>query len=157
MARAPLECRGSWPWREPPMVHTVSLILVLMGMVVGSRWVDHQKRGCAKLRVGRLWSQHCAKNCGDSDPVRRRRKRSAPRAYRLYRTCPPPPLGWALPTVSSGWWRERAYRALVPNSPGLPSPRPNRPHLLTRPARRQIAEAEATMLAGAQGSMFLSA
>ena len=134
MARAPLECRGSWPWREPPMVHTVSLILVLMGMVVGSRWVDHQKRGCAKLRVGRLWSQHCAKNCGDSDPVRRRRKRSAPRAYRRRRSCPSPPLGWALPPYPLVGW-ERALRQcgcafwfLTRRGAWLPcSPRPNRP------------------------------
>jgi hypothetical protein len=99
------------------MVHTVSLILVVMGMVVGSRWV-HQKRGCAKLRVGRLWSQHCAKNCGDSDPVRRRRKRSAPRAYRRRRSCPSPPLGMGAPHRTILWWGGTLrLRALVPNSP----------------------------------------
>ena len=42
------------------------------------------------------------------------------------------------PTVSSGWLREQALPTLVPHSPGLPSPQPNRPYLLTRPARRQI-------------------
>jgi hypothetical protein len=31
----------------------------------------------------------------------------------------PPPLEWALPTVSPGWWRERTLRALVPNSPRI--------------------------------------
>ena len=33
----------------------------------------------------------------------------------------------------------------LPHSPGLPSPQPNRPQSLTRPARRQISDTEATV------------
>ena len=60
--------------------------------------------------------------CADIDPAQRMLSQRVERS----------------PTVSSGWLREQALLTLVPHSPGLPSPQPNRPNLLTRPARRQI-------------------
>ena len=69
-----------------------------------------------------LVSASCDEN-GVSDPSVDFR---AVRAYHSGRARPTP-LRWALPTVPPGWWRGRALRALVPNSPRLPSPRPNRP------------------------------
>jgi hypothetical protein len=57
------------------------------------------------------------------------KKRRALRAYRRLRSCPsPPPLGVVAPHRTFRLvWRGRALLALVPYSPGLPSPQPNRP------------------------------
>ena len=121
--------------RAPYGPHTVTLILVVKGMVVGSPKIARARRARWPARWPALVSASCESRKLRS-VFRRRRKRRARRAYRLYRTGPPPPLGWALPTVSSGWWRERAWRALVPSSPGLPSPRSEPPSLVNSPGEK---------------------
>ena len=81
------------------------------GALVGNS-LFHQKLraldGRDGLRVGRPWSPHRA-NRGNSDPFCADGGNVA-RGARIGYTgrARPPPLGWALPTVSSGWWRERA-------------------------------------------------
>ena len=95
--------------RAPYGPHTVTLILVVKGMVVGSPKIARARPdGRDGLRVGRPWSPHRA-NRGNSDPFCADGGNVALGARIGYTgRARSPPLGWALPTVSSGWWRERA-------------------------------------------------
>ena len=137
-----LECRGCSPWREPPTVphrrHTCTCNWWLVGMVVGSRKTARATQASAPVRWSVLGlSMVDAKRfqLPADETVRSARLSAVPVAL-------PPPFGYPLGVVASHrisrLVTESALLSRVPYSPGLPSPQPNRPNLLPRPARRQI-------------------
>ena len=137
-----LECRGCSPWREPPTVphrrHTCTCNWWLVGMVVGSRKTARATQASAPVRWSVLGlSMVDAKRfqLPADETVRSARLSAVPVAL-------PPPFGCGrfppyLP-AGDGELTESALLSRVPYLPGLPSPQPNRPNLLPRPARRQI-------------------
>ena len=75
------------PWREPPMVHTVtrseSRILVVMGMVVGSPKTARATQR-TRVRAGWFWSPHW------EFPIRRRISALCAHIGASGRACTPP-------------------------------------------------------------------
>jgi hypothetical protein len=82
--------------RAPYGPHTVTLTLVVRGMVVGSPKIACARRARWPARWPALVSASCESRRLRS-VLRQRRKRRARRAYRLYRTGPLPPLGVGAP------------------------------------------------------------